>query len=83
MFSTEKGLKINFLIVNPQFFFNFSKKSQIPFFFFFLNLTLFERKRKILIYLSNGSWTNDETLGKLDSSASAWTEQPEKQITYH
>lgn len=44
---------------------------------------LFERKKKILIYLSNGSWTNDETLGKLDSSASAWTEQPEKQITYH
>lgn len=82
MFSTEKGLKINFLIVNPLFFFQLYKKISNTL-FFFLNLTLFERKRKILIYLSNGSWTNDETLGKLDSSASAWTEQPEKQITYH
>lgn len=32
-----------------------------------------------MTYLSSGSSLDDETLGKLDSSASAGTEQPEKQ----
>lgn len=33
-----------------------------------------------MTYLSSGSLTNDETWGKLDSSASGATEQPENDI---